>query len=141
SRPFFAQPLFYGYRANVVDAVEAIVATQRDHGNRTERKNARLKYTVESMGIDAFRAEVLSRLPGIKTQPARPLHFDTVEDNLGWHEQGDGKLFCAVYIGMGRVTDRPDGPAYRSAFAEIARDLGLPFVVTPNTNLIVADVP
>jgi len=140
TRPFLAQPLFYVKRAHVVDAAEAIVTTQRDHGNRTERKNARMKYTVETMGIDAFRAEVVGRLPGIETSPAKPLHFATVEDSLGWFEQGDGGLFAAIYISMGRVTDRENGPQYLSAFNEIARDLGLPFVVTPNTNLIIADV-
>jgi sulfite reductase beta subunit-like hemoprotein len=140
TRPFLAQPLFYVKRADVVDAAEAIVTTQRDHGNRTERKNARLKYTVETMGIEAFRAEVVGRLPGIETQPAKPLWFTTVEDVLGWHEQGDGKWYCAVYVGMGRVTDRVNGPHYLSAFNEIARELGLPFIVTPNTNLIIAEV-
>ena len=141
TRPFLAQPLLYVARAHVVDAVEAIVTTQRDHGNRTERKNARMKYTVQTMGIEAFRAEVVSRLPGIPVEAAKAVHFDTVEDNLGWHEQGDGKLFCAVYVSMGRITDVTDGPAYLSAFNEIARELGLPFIVTPNTNLIIADVP
>lgn len=140
TRPFLAQPLFYVKRRDVVDAAEAIVTTQRDHGNRTERKNARMKYTVESMGLAGFRAEVVSRLPGIETEPAKPLRFSTVEDALGWFEQGDGKLFCAVYVSMGRVTDRPGGPQYLSAFNEVARDLGLPFIVTPNTNLIIADV-
>ena len=140
TRPFLAQPLFYLKRQHVVDAAEAIVTTQRDHGNRTERKNARMKYTIQTMGIDAFRDEVVSRLPGIETSPAKPLNFATVEDNLGWHEQGDGKLFCAVYVSMGRVTDRPDGPQYLSAFNEIARDLALPFIITPNTNIIIAEV-
>jgi len=92
------------------------------------------------MGIEAFRAEVQSRLPGIVTEPAKPVRFATVEDNLGWHEQGDGNLFCAVFVSMGRITDRADGPAYLSAFNEIARTLGLSFVVTPNTNLIIAGV-
>lgn len=141
TRPFLAQPLFYVMRKDVVDAAEAIVATQRDHGNRTERKNARLKYTVESLGLDGFREEVVGRLPGIETQPPKPLRFTTVEDALGWFEQGDGKWYCAVHVSMGRVTDRDGGPKYLSAFNQIARELGLPFVVTPNTNLIVADVP
>lgn len=140
TRPFLGQPLLYARRENVVDAIEAIVTTQRDHGNRTERKNARLKYTVQTMGIDAFRDEVVRRLPGIETLPAKVLQFDTVEDDLGWHEQGDGKLYCCVYVSMGRISDVPDKPQYRSAFAEIARELGLPFIVTPNTNLIIADV-
>ncbi len=140
TRPFLAQPLFYVKRAHVVDATEAIVTTQRDHGNRTERKNARMKYTVQTMGIEAFRAEVQRRLPGIETFPAKELKFDTVEDTLGWHEQGDGKFYCAVYVSMGRIADVPGKPQYRSAFAEIATTLDLPFIVTPNTNLIIADV-
>ena len=140
TRPFLAQPLLYVKRAHVVDACEAIVTTQRDHGNRTERKNARLKYTVQSMGLDGFRDEVVRRLPGIETFPPKPLHFDSVEDDLGWHEQGDGKLYCGVYVNMGRIVDREDGIHYRSAFAEIARELDLPLIVTPNTNLIIAEV-
>jgi sulfite reductase beta subunit-like hemoprotein len=140
TRPFLAQPLFYVKRAHVVDATEAIVTTQRDHGNRTERKNARMKYTVQTMGIDAFRAEVQRRLPGIETFPAKELKFDTVEDRLGWHEQGDGKLYCAVYVSMGRIVDKENGPKYRSAFAELARTLDLPYIITPNTNVIIADI-
>jgi sulfite reductase beta subunit-like hemoprotein len=140
TRPFLGQPLLYAKRANVVDAIEAIVTTQRDHGNRTERKNARLKYTVQTMGLDGFRAEVVRRLPGIETSPPKPLSFDTVEDNMGWHEQGDGKLYCCVYVNMGRVVDRENGPKYRSCFAEIATTLNLPLIVTANTNLIIADV-
>ena len=140
TRPFLAQPLFYVKRDHAVDAAEAIVTTQRDHGNRTERKNARMKYTVQTMGIDGFRAEVVSRLPGIETFPAMPIPFDTVEDNLGWHGQGDGKLFCAVYVSMGRITNREAGPQYLDCFNEIARDLKLPFIITPNTNVIIAEV-
>jgi sulfite reductase beta subunit-like hemoprotein len=93
------------------------------------------------MGLDAFRAEVVRRLPGIALQPPKEFRFDTVEDELGWHQQGDGNLYCAVYVSMGRITDRPGGPAYRSAFVELARDTGLPFIVTPNANLIIAGVP
>jgi len=140
TRPFLAQPLIYLPRAHVVDAVEAIVTTQRDHGNRTERKNARLKYTVQSMGIDGFRAEVVRRLPGIPVSPAKDVHFDTVEDDLGWHEQGDGKLYCAVYVSMGRIDNKVDGPQYREAFREIAEVIDCPIIVTPNTNLILADI-
>jgi len=140
TRPFLAQPLFYVKRAHVVDATEAIVTTQRDHGNRVERKNARMKYTVQTMGIEAFRAEVQRRLPDIETFPAKELRFDTVEDHLCWHEQGDGKLYCAVYVSMGRIADKENGPQYRSAFAELARTLDLPYIITPNTNVIIADI-
>ncbi len=140
TRPFLAQPLFYVRRANVVDATEAIVTTQRDFGNREDRKQARMKYLVQSRGIEWFREEVKRRLPGIEVFPAKEVTLTTVEDDLGWHAQGDGKLYCAIYVSMGRITDRPNGPQYLSAFNEIARTLDLPFVITANTNMIVADV-
>jgi sulfite reductase beta subunit-like hemoprotein len=140
TRPFLSQPLGYVKRAHVVDATEAIVTTQRDFGNREERKLARMKYLVQSKGIEWFRSEVANRLPGITLEPAKEVSFKSVEDNLGWHPQSDGLHYCSVYIGMGRVTDRENGPQYLSAFNEIARTLDLPFIVTPNTNLIIADV-
>ncbi len=140
TRPFLAQPLAYVPRAHVVDATEAIVTVQRDHGNRTERKNARMKYTVQTMGLEAFRAAVQDRLPTVRLEEPKPVAFDSVEDSLGWYEQGDGRWYCAVHVSMGRVTDRDGGPQYLSAFNEIAKVLGLPFVITPNTNVVVADV-
>ena len=140
TRPFLGQPLFYVKRANAVDAAEAVVTTQRDFGNRADRKNARLKYTVQTMGIDGFRDEVKRRLPGIDIQPAKELKLETVEDNLGWHEQGDGRLYVAVYVNMGRVDNKPGAPQYRACFREIAETIGCPFVITPNTNVILADI-
>ncbi|MCE9520335.1 MAG: NADPH-dependent assimilatory sulfite reductase hemoprotein subunit [Verrucomicrobia bacterium] len=139
TRPFLAQPLGYVKRANVVDVTLAIVTTQRDFGNREERKLARMKYLVETKGIEWFRNEVQTRVPGVEIAPVKEIKFDTVEDNLGWHEQGDGNWFCAVYVAQGRIKDA-DGPRYRSAFREIAQSLKLPFVITPNTNLIIADI-
>jgi sulfite reductase beta subunit-like hemoprotein/Arc/MetJ-type ribon-helix-helix transcriptional regulator len=139
TRPFLARPLGYVKRADVVETMVAIVTTQRDFGNREDRKQARLKYLVESKGIEWFRAEVQSRVPNIEIAPAKEVKFETVEDDLGWHEQGDGKWFCAVYVSQGRVKDT-DGPRYRKAFREIAESLKLPFVITPNANIIIADI-
>jgi hypothetical protein len=65
--------------------------------------------------------------------------FVTVEDRLGWQEQGDGKYCYAVYVDQGRVKD-DGGPRYRSAFRKIAQTLKLPMVITPNTNMIFADI-
>lgn len=140
TRPFLGQPLCYAPRAHVVDVTEAIVTTQRDHGNREDRKLARMKYLVSTKGIAWFREEVQRRLPGIALEDPKPVHFLTVEDKLGWHEQGDGKLYCAVYVIMGRITDVPGGPAYKSCFREIAQEVQCPIIVTANTNLIFADI-
>jgi sulfite reductase beta subunit-like hemoprotein len=92
------------------------------------------------MGLDAFRAEVVRRLPGIETSAPKELRFDTVEDELGWHEQGDGKLYCAVFVSMGRIDNKPGAPQYRACCREIAETIQCPFIVTPNTNLILADI-
>lgn len=140
TRPFLAQPFGYVKRSDVAAVTEAIVKTQRDHGNRIERKNARMKYLVEKEGMPWFIDQVKSRLPGIEIAPPKPAHFDTVADKLGWHEQGDGKLYVAVYVSMGRVVDLENGPAYRSAFKEIAETFNPTVIVTPNTNIIFADL-
>ena len=141
TRPFLARPLGYVKRADVVETTVAVVTTQRDFGNREDRKQARLKYLVESRGIEWFRSEVQSRVPSVKIEPAKEITFKSVEDNLGWHEQGDGNWYLGVFVNQGRVQDKEDGPAYRTAFREIAQDLNLPLIITANTNLIVADVP
>ncbi len=140
TRPFLAQPFGYVKREDVAAVTEAIVKTQRDHGNREERKNARMKYLVEKEGIPWFIDQVKSRVPSVEIAPPKAVHFDTVADVLGWHEQGDGKLYVAVYVSMGRVIDVANGPGYRSAFKEIAETLGTTVIITPNTNIIFADI-
>ncbi len=142
TRPFLGQPLGYVARPHVVAVAEAVIRTQRDLGNREERKLARMKYLVQKLGIDAFREEVKSRANGSASaiEPAKSLRFETVEDRLGWHEQGDGKLYCAVHVSMGRVVDRDGGPQYRTAFREIVDTLGCGVIITPNTNIIFADI-
>ncbi len=139
TRPFLARPLGYVERAHVGDVTEAIVTTQRDHGNRVERKLARMKYLVESKGIEWFRAEVQRRVPNVNIDPVKDITFVTVEDRLGWQEQGDGNYSYAVHVDQGRVKDE-GGRRYRTAFRKIAETLKLPMVVTGNTNLIFADI-
>ncbi|MEM1059489.1 MAG: NADPH-dependent assimilatory sulfite reductase hemoprotein subunit [Verrucomicrobiota bacterium] len=138
TRPYLAQPLFYVKRAHVLEAAEAVVTTQRDYGNREDRKLARMKYLVASKGIDWFRQEVTSRMKG-ETFPAKELVFDTVGDALGWHEQGNGKLLLGVWIEEGRVADATSAK-YRSAMRELAEKFRLPLRLTPNCNVIYFDI-
>ncbi|MGI8604518.1 MAG: NADPH-dependent assimilatory sulfite reductase hemoprotein subunit [Verrucomicrobiales bacterium] len=140
THPALAKPLSYVRRADVMDVTVAIVTTQRDFGNREDRKQARMKYLIEQRGIDWFRGEVQRRVPHVVFESVKGVRFDTVEDQLGWHAQGDGRLFCGVHISMGRVADRPDGPAYKSAFRKIVETLRCPVIITPNTNLVFADI-
>jgi len=138
TRPVLAKPLGYATRDNIIETCKAIVDVQREYGNRNDRKLSRLKYTVENAGIDWFRNAVEQRL-GQKLEPVRDIRFETVSDALGWHEQGDGKLFRGVHVAQGRIEDN-DNVRYRSAFRDIAEKYDLPMIVTGNTNLIIADI-
>jgi sulfite reductase beta subunit-like hemoprotein len=140
TRPHLARPLGYVKRAQVVDVAVAIVTTQRDYGNREDRKLARLKYLLEKKGIEWFRAEVQSRVPDIEISPVKDFTFVSVEDKLGWHEQGDGKIYCGVHVAQGRVEDKEGGPHYRSAFREITQTLGCPVTISANANLYFRDL-
>jgi sulfite reductase (ferredoxin) len=132
--PALAQPLGYVDRSRVIEVAKAVVTAQRDFGNRTDRKRARLKYLLEERGIEWFRNEVSSRLT-FSLEPPKPVEWNTVGDLLGWHEQGNGKLFYGVWVEEGRIQDS-EKAAFRSAFREIAEKLQLPVRLTTNCNLI-----
>jgi sulfite reductase (ferredoxin) len=136
--PALAEPLFYVEREHAIDVAIAVVTTQRDYGNREDRKQARLKYLIHKRGIDWFRAEVLERL-SVAVEPPKTVHWETVSDMLGWHDQGDGKLFCGIWVQEGRIKDSDHGK-YRTAFREIAQRFGFPVRLTTNCNLIFHDI-
>lgn len=102
--PHLALPFCYVTPEEVLEVVEAIVTVQRDYGDRTNRKHARMKYVVAERGIPWFRAEVESRI-GRGLQDPREVSWDGVEDHLGWHAQGDGRWFVGIYVENGRVKD------------------------------------
>jgi sulfite reductase (ferredoxin) len=132
--PVLAKPLAYVQREQVIQTAVAVITVQRDFGNRTDRKRARLKYLIDERGVDWFRQEVQARLP-FTLQLPKEARWETVSDLLGWHKQGDGRLFCGVWIQEGRIQDA-EGVNSRSAFAKIARDFGFPIRLTTNCNLI-----
>ncbi len=122
----------------VIPVGEAVLTTQRDYGDRTNRKHARLKYTIEDRGVDWFRGEVETR-SGIKFQPARPFHFTSIEDPHGWHKGTDGRWFYGLHILSGRIKDLPNWPM-KTALREIAQILQGDFRLTPSQNLSIAGV-
>ncbi len=129
--------------APIDDAVEAavsVVTTQRDFGNRTDRKRARLKYLIEDRGLDWFRAEVKSRLGDRKIGEPKELSFTTVADRLGWHERGDGRRFLGVHVPGGRILDEGHSRRYRKAFRAVAHRFGRSLRLTPNTNVLFNDI-
>lgn len=97
--PSLAQPLGYVPKEDILYAVKAIVATQRDYGRRDDRKFSRLKYLIHDWGIDKFRT-VTEQYYGKKFEPFKDLPEWKFEHFLGWHEQVRGK--CLVRTGFGK---------------------------------------
>ncbi len=133
-----ADPIGYVDKDDIYDLVKAIVATQRDYGDRVSRRHARMKYLLEEWGVDKFRATVEDYF-GKQLTPYKPLPEFKYEDFLGWHEQGDGKLFLGITIENGRIKDEGTFKL-KTALREIVQQLSLPMRLTPHQNLIVHDI-
>ena len=121
-----------------LDVATAVVTTQRDWGNRSNRKNAKTKYTIDRVGVEVFKAEVESRA-GVTFEVSRPYEFTDRGDRIGWVAGIDGKHHLALFIENGRLLDTPNKPL-KSGMAAIAKVHGGDFRMTANQNLIVAGV-
>ncbi|HET7912550.1 MAG TPA: NADPH-dependent assimilatory sulfite reductase hemoprotein subunit, partial [Pseudolabrys sp.] len=137
--PRIAEVMGFCRTDDVVKVSEAVVTVQRDWGDRRNRKHARLKYTIEDRGLDAFRAEVEKRA-GIKLEPAKPYTFTSTGDRYGWTEGMDGRGHLTLFVQNGRVHDLA-GAAQQSALRSIAQMHDGEFRITPNQNLIISSVP
>ncbi|OZJ02483.1 hypothetical protein BZG36_04363 [Bifiguratus adelaidae] len=122
-----------------VDVAEKVMTTQRDFGDRTNRKHARLKYTIDDRGLDWFKSEVESRL-GYKLEEPRPYEFTDNADRYGWTKGVDDKWHFGMYIENGKVKDWPDMPC-KTGLRELAKWHKGDFRLTPNQHLIIANVP
>jgi sulfite reductase (NADPH) hemoprotein beta-component len=122
----------------LLEVAENVVKVQRDYGDRTNRKHARLKYTIEDRGIAWFVSELEKRL-GYALQPARPFEFEHNGDRFGWLQGHDGRWNLTLHIDSGRVADR-EGQQHLTGLREIARIHKGDFRLTPNQNLIIAGI-
>ncbi|MGB0937121.1 MAG: assimilatory sulfite reductase (NADPH) hemoprotein subunit [Colwellia sp.] len=121
-----------------LDIAEAVVTTQRDWGNRVNRKNAKTKYTLDRVGIEVFKAEVEKRA-GIQFSESRAYEFTSRGDSFGWVEGIDNKHHLTLFIENGRLLDTLNKPL-KTGVAEIAKIHKGDFRMTANQNLIVAGV-
>ncbi|WP_411353507.1 MULTISPECIES: NADPH-dependent assimilatory sulfite reductase hemoprotein subunit [Mammaliicoccus] len=135
--PQVGRLLGYFPKEEAVDVCEKILTIQRDHGNRENRKNARFKYTVDRLGVDFIREELNKRL-GWEIEEAKPFEFKHNGDRYGWTE-GSGKWHFTLFIQNGRVKDTSDYKL-KTALREIAEIHTGDFRLTPNQNLIIANV-
>ncbi len=134
-----ADPICYVDQADVYSLVKAIVATQRDYGDRTDRRHARLKYLIHDWGVSKFKYQVEAFF-GKPLQPFRTLPAFKYEDFLGWNKQGDGKLFLGISIVNGRIKDE-GSLQLKTALREIIEKYELPMRVTPHQNVLLYDIP
>jgi sulfite reductase (NADPH) hemoprotein beta-component len=122
-----------------VKIAEAVLTVQRDWGDRTNRAHARLKYTIEDRGLDAFRAEVEKR-SGVKLGAPKPYTFDSTGDRYGWTESEDGNGHLTLFVQNGRIRDIPGGPQWMTGLKKIAETLQGQFRLTANQNIIISNV-
>ena len=138
----------YARLASVIGYVEAgektlkaiyeILTIQRDYGNRSDRKLARLKYTVDNVGLDWFREE-LERRVGFKLEKEKPVIFNERKDYYGWEKNHEGLWYYTVFVENGRVLD-DEQVALKSALLEVAKTGKANFRFTCNQNLILSDI-
>lgn len=117
---------------------QSVVTTQRDWGNRSNRKNAKTKYTLERVGVENFKAEV-ERRAGVQFAPIRPYQFTGRGDRIGWVQGIDNQWHLTLFIENGRILDYPDR-RLKTGLTEIAKRHHGDFRLTANQNLIVAGV-
>jgi sulfite reductase (NADPH) hemoprotein beta-component len=125
--------------ADAVKIAEAVVTVQRDWGDRSNRKHARLKYTIDDRGLDAFRAEV-ERRAGVTLDEPRAFSFTSTGDRYGWTDSESGHSHLTLFIENGRVHDVAGEKAMMSGLREIVRQHDGDIRLTANQNLIVANV-
>jgi sulfite reductase (ferredoxin) len=136
--PRLATPVAFIEPEDLLEAAASVVRLHRDHGDRGNRRHARLKYVIAENGEDWAR-ERLSEYLGKKLQPCRQMPPFVVPDHLGWHEQADGKLYLGVPVSSGRITD--DGQSQiRTALREIVAGFRCDPILMPSQDIILSEI-
>jgi len=136
--PRLASPVVFIGPDELLESVKAVIALQRDNGDRSDRKHARLKYVVDAMGLDWVKAELERRL-GRPLEPARPMPGFQVQDHQGWHAQGDGRWYFGLPIMSGRIEDRI-GHRLATALRRLMQEIAMRPVFAPSQDVFLADI-
>ncbi len=129
---------FVDSEEKTLKAIYEILTVQRDYGNRSDRKLARLKYTLDRLGIDWYKSEVEKRV-GFKLEEAKPFTFTSRKDYFGWEQNQDGLWYYTIFTENGRVLD-DERVALKSALLEVAKTGKVTFRFTANQNVIISDI-
>ncbi len=136
--PRLADVIGFCLPEQAVQVAEEVVKIQRDYGDRSDRRQARLKYTIENRGVDWFKDELHARL-GWNLEAAREFSFESTTDRYGWSEDADGKSAFGLFVQGGRLRDI-NGQNEKKAIRSIAREIPCEFRLTANQNLVIARV-
>ncbi len=129
-----ADPLGYVALENVLDLVQAIAALQRDHGDRQQRRHARMKYLIHDRGIAWFKQELLRYFPA-PIRPLRPEPRTSLEDYLGWHRQSSGLWFVGLPLLCGRLQGE-----LKQGLRQLVETYQLEVRLTPNQDLLLCNI-
>jgi sulfite reductase (ferredoxin) len=155
THPALGRPLgFIAEEADVLPVVQTLVEIQRDHGNRENRKLARMKYLVSSWGIARVREEVNVRLAlkGLSIEVASPraLTEYQIQNHLGLHPQRErGLFYWGLPIFNGEISEEGQatgshakalGGSNLIALRDLVRDYRLGVRFTVNQDLILTDI-
>ena len=132
--PRLATPVAFVEPEDLLEAAAAVVRLHRDHGDRGNRRHARLKYVVAENGEDWARAR-LSEYLGKQLEPCRQMPAFVVPDHLGWHEQGDGKLYLGIPVSSGRIAGE-----VRAALREIVSRFRCDPILMPSQDIILSEI-
>jgi len=136
--PRLASVIGFIPKDQVIAVCDAVIGVQRDFGDRVDRSRARFKYTIDDKGLDVIRAQIEARL-GYALAPARPYAFTSNGDALGWREGADGRWHFTLFVQNGRISN-VGGLALLDALRAVASRHAGRFRVTPNQNLVIADI-
>lgn len=138
--PRLGTPIAFVSHKEIIPLIEAIVKVQRDHGGREDRRRARMKYLIDDIGFDAFRAKVVEYAGRDFSQP-RGIVPSKQPDYLGWHKQHqEGKNYVGIWVENGRIRDFTDSFHFRTGIREIVEKYKPSVRLTPQHNIVLADI-
>jgi sulfite reductase (ferredoxin) len=136
--PAVAKRMAFIKPQQAIDVAKAVIMVQRDFGNRADRKIARLKYLIHNWGLEKYKAKV-EEYYGQPLADPHPEDVHGFDDHIGWHEQGDGRLFYGLNVENGRIHDHDDF-RLKSALREICRTIKPGIRLTAHQSILFTDV-
>ena len=136
--PYLAKPVLFCEVNDLKKVLEEIIKIQRDYGDRTNRKHARLKYLVAEKGASWFKEKIEKQLK-VRFDAPKQINDLKIVDHLGWHEQGDGKWYIGIFIPSGRIKDNKNFKI-KSGLKDIIKTFKTSVILSTDQNIFLGDI-